>query len=135
MTIHELTIGMYARTPDTFTAAYDDGTTGPHRSRREDAERDYTEANTATGEIRAAIESYRLHSDVFRAWSEIHADFRSNYLGRRHVLALDTRTGGSVLAPWLGPDALPHEPARSGSTLATRSGVIIAQTAHHTLTY
>lgn len=135
MAIHELTIGMYARTPDTFAAAYDDGTTGPHRGRREDAERDYTEANTATGEIRKAIEDYRIDSAVFRPWARIHPDFRSNYLGRRHVLALDTRTGGNVLAAWLGPDALPQPPSRNGSTIASSSGVILAQTEHHTLTY
>jgi hypothetical protein len=135
MNIHELTIGMYARTPDTFTAAYDDGTSGPHRGRREDAERDYTEANTATGEVRAAIENYRRDSAVFRPWARIHPDYRSNYLGCRHVLALDTRTGGTVLAPWLGPDALPKLLARSGSTIASSSGVILAHTEHHTLTY
>lgn len=135
MAIHELTIGMYARTPDTFAAAYDDGTTGPHRGRREDAVRDYTEANTATGATRTAIENYRRDSAVFRPWSKIHPDFRSDYLGRRHVLTLDTRTGGSVLAPWLGPDALPQTPARQGSTIATPAGVVIAQTEHHTLTY
>lgn len=106
--IHELTIGKYATRPDTFAAAYDDGTTGPHRSRREDAERDYAEANTATGEIRAAIERYRRDSAIFRPWQRIHPDSRSNHHGTRHVLALDSRTGGTVLAPWLGPDVLPR---------------------------
>lgn len=108
MPIHELTIGVYATRPDTFAASYDDGTTGPHRSRRQDAESDYAEANTATGDTRRAIENHRRDSAVFRPWSKIHPDYRSNYLGRRHVLALDTRTGGTVLAPWLGPNALPH---------------------------
>lgn len=132
MAIHELTIGMYARTPDTFAAAYDDGTTGPHRGRREDAARDYTEANTATGATRTASENYRRDSAVFRAWSKIHPDFRSDYLG--HVLTLDTRTGGSVLAPWLGPDALPQTPARQDPRSPPR-GRRHRQTEHHTLTY
>lgn len=106
--IHELTIGKYATRPDTFAAAYDDGTTGPHRGRREDAERDYSEANAATGAIRKAIERYRKDSAIFRAWERIPPDFRSNYGGKRHALALDSRTGGTVLTPWLGPDALPR---------------------------
>lgn len=107
-TINELTIGKYSTLPDTYTAAYDDGTEGPRRARREDAEQDYREANTATGDVRAAIERYRRDSGVFRAWSKIHPDNRSNYRDTRHCLALDTTTGATVLARWLGPDALPR---------------------------
>lgn len=70
---------------------------------------------------------------MFLPWSKIRPDFRSDYLGRRHVLG--TGTGGSVLAPWLGPDALAQARARQGSTIATLAGVVIAQTEHHTLTY
>lgn len=108
MSINELTIGKYATRPDTFTAAYDDGTEGPRRSRREDAEKDYREANAATGDIRSAIERYGRDSGVFRAWSALHPDSRSNYDGRRHCLAYDRRSGGTTLAPWLGPDVLPR---------------------------
>lgn len=102
-----LTIGKYSRWPDTFQAAYDDGTSGPQRGRHEDAQRDYLEANTATGEIRTAIECYRRDSKIFRKWSEIHPDFRLVKEGKRYALALDTKTGATVLAPWLGPDVLP----------------------------
>jgi hypothetical protein len=107
-TVNELTIGKHATLPDTYTAAYDDGTRGPHRSRRRDAERDYTDANTATGDVRTAIEKYGRTSKVFRAWSTIHPDFRSNYRDERHCLALDSISGATVLVRWLGPDALPQ---------------------------
>lgn len=107
-TINELTIGKNSMIPDTYTAAYDDGTEGTRRSRREDAERDYTHANGSTGHVRAAIEKYGRDSNVFCAWSAIHADFRSSYRGARHCLALDSTTGATVLAQWLGPDVLPR---------------------------
>lgn len=102
-----LTIGKYSRWPDTFQAAYDDGTAGPQRGRIEDAQRDYLEANTATGEIRTAIERYRRDSAIFREWSRIHRDSRWIKDGKRYALALDTFSGGTTLAPWLGPDVLP----------------------------
>ena len=73
----------------------------------EDAQRDYLEANTATGEIRTAIERYRRDSAIFREWSRIHRDSRWIKDGKRYALALDTFSGGTTLAPWLGPDVLP----------------------------
>nr|WP_176705497.1 hypothetical protein [Arthrobacter sp.] len=92
-------------TPSEYVAVYDDGTTGPKRSTRERAETDYKEANGVTGQHRADIERYRAHSNIFRAWNEIHQDFKTVIDGQRTCLALDTFTGATCLAPWRGPQA------------------------------
>lgn len=84
-------------------ALYDDGTRGPSRRTREEAERDYEKANTATGERRENIERFGALSNVFKTWGKVHADFKTESQGRRSVLALDTLTGATVLTGWIGP--------------------------------
>lgn len=100
-------VGQFDRiNPTRYVAVYDDETTGPERSTRERAEIDYRDANVTTGEIRAAVESYGLHSGVFRAWGDIHEDFKSCIDGKRACLALDSRSGVTCLTSWLGPKVL-----------------------------
>ena len=100
-------IGLFDQaTPTRYVAVYDDETTGPERSTRERAESDYRDANAAKVEIRAAVESYGLKSAVFRAWGDIHKDFKSCIDSKRVCLALDSRSGATHLTSWLGPKAL-----------------------------
>lgn len=100
-------IGLFDHAASTrYVAVYDDGTTGPERSTRERAESDYRDANAVTGEIRSAIESYGLRSGVFRAWGDIHKDYKTSIEGKRACLALDSRSGATCLTSWLGPKVL-----------------------------
>jgi hypothetical protein len=59
------------------------------------------------------ITAYGPDSTVFKPWDQIHADYRStgneSWGGRdgvRRAMTLDSRTGGTVLTPWLGPKVL-----------------------------
>lgn len=92
--------------PTRFVAIYDDGTSGPEREDRERAEKDFRDANAATGQIRADIERYGRNSKIFAAWKDIHKDFKSCINGRRVCLAFDSFQGGTVLKEWRGPKAL-----------------------------
>ena len=86
-----------------YAALYDDNTRGPRCRTRAEAERDYDKANAATGEQRNAIEHFGALSGVFMKWSKIHSDFKTEIDGRRYALAMDTFTGATVLAEWIGP--------------------------------
>jgi len=88
--------------PTTYIARYTDGTVGPERSTREAAERDFRDANSRPQQ-RSLIERFGLDSSVFHQWSRIHPDYRSTSGGERTVLTLDTKTGATVLATWIGP--------------------------------
>ncbi len=59
------------------------------------------------GDINAAqkdLSRYGADSAVFRTWSKIHSDFKTNTDGVKRVLANDK--GATVLAPWRGPKVL-----------------------------
>ena len=88
-----------------YAALYSDNTRGPRRRTREEAERDFDKADTATGERREAIERFGALSNVFKAWSAVHADFKSEDREKRYVLAMDTLTGATTLTRWIGPRA------------------------------
>jgi hypothetical protein len=51
----------------------------------------------------AATQEFGTDSLVFRAWDQIHPDYKTTKDGARYVLAFGTR--GTVLAPWFGPAA------------------------------
>ncbi|WP_190265283.1 MULTISPECIES: hypothetical protein [Glutamicibacter] len=100
-------INQFDRTKQTlFFAVYDDGTSGPERKDRDKAEKDFRDANTASGAVRADIERYGRDSSVFRAWGKIHKDFKDRIDGRRVCLVFDTLHAGTTSTTWRGPKAL-----------------------------
>ncbi len=87
-----------------YAAVYTDGTLGPIRPSREQAEIDFHAANDASPERRALIERYGARSLVFRPWELIHADHRTEEAdGTRQVLTMDPWTGAIAQAAWIGP--------------------------------
>ena len=60
------------------------------------------------GDLDAAGESlaeFGADSNVFRTWSKIHADFKSNSNGKKTVL-VNGGGRGTILVPWHGPKVL-----------------------------